>query len=106
MPPVVAKHLGLTEVERQKFEHDDLAWPCLVVLPMGFSWSVYLAQRCGEEQLSHVESLSREHLMADHGGSVVLSNYCQQRHYLYVDNIGVIGLDHGHATSSLHEACN
>ena len=45
--------------EGQRLEACTAVWPCLGVLPMGFSWSLFLAHCCKEEKACLAPSLRR-----------------------------------------------
>eukprot|EP00974_Lingulodinium_polyedra_P114563 11091660-Lingulodinium_polyedra.AAC.1 len=60
---------------------------------MGFTWSLYFAQRINESQASLAPSLQCSELMRDRGPPVVFEAGQQgaKWHYVYVDNLGVMG---------------
>jgi hypothetical protein len=101
LPPMEARHLGLTSVDGISLASTDLVWPCLASLPMGFNWSMHFAQTAGENLLSQVDSLPRAALIQDHARPVVLNDGTGSRHYLYVDNLGIIALEREVVSSAL-----
>ena len=43
--PVKAGELGIHEIEGKKVAYDRMIYPCLSVLPMGFSWALHWTQQ-------------------------------------------------------------
>ena len=74
---------------------DDMIFPCWTRLPMGFSWSLFFAQVCGEHLLDSVVSLRGSQRLSDCGPSVVLRQNCSNpvAHSLYVDNFFTLGVN-------------
>ncbi len=70
----------------------DLLWNAL---PMGFSWSLYFCQAIREAKLLRVPSLHNTQRLTDRGPPAVVaaadSTPGARSHYLYVDNMGVLG---------------
>jgi len=96
LPPVRACDLGFSEVEGQPLDKGDPVWPMPRSFPMGFSWSLFYCQDTGENLSCSVPSLSSSSLLCDRGRPLILRVFGggrdELRHYIYVDNIGVIGL--------------
>ncbi|CAK0845234.1 unnamed protein product [Prorocentrum cordatum] len=95
LPPVKAGAFGVTEVEGTKVQTSTAIYPCWQVLPMGFSWSLYFAQRANEEVSRRSSALLRGPGLSDHGPPLVFApgRASQEvRHYVYVDNLGVFSL--------------
>lgn len=81
LPPVLASELGM--------DGDGLVYPCLTVLAMGWSHSVYLGQSAHEHLLNRVSGLSsfdRITLSSD-----LLIN--RVRHMVYIDDVIILGID-------------
>ena len=59
---------------------------------MGFSWSLYFCQRINERVMSSVPRLLTSKAITDRGEPVVfeLSTPQAMRHYVYVDNLGIM----------------
>eukprot|EP00975_Prorocentrum_lima_P067163 12913340-Prorocentrum_lima.AAC.1 len=67
-------------------------YPCCRSLVMGFSWSLFFAQRVNEALAARVLTSSR--LVHDRGDPVVVERQAPlRRHYVYVDNLGVFRED-------------
>ncbi|CAK0809789.1 unnamed protein product [Prorocentrum cordatum] len=95
LPPVKAGAFGVTEVEGAKVQTSTAIYPCWQVLPMGFSWSLYFAQRANEEVSRRSSALLWGPSLSDHGPPLVLAPGRapqEVRHYVYVDNLGVFSL--------------
>ena len=96
-PPARSGSLGLTgrTVEGHMLTGNEQVWPCPVAFPMGFSWSLFFCQVSGEELSSTVPGLGKGSLLQDRGRPLILS--CERhgplRHYMCVDNMGVMGTD-------------
>ena len=88
--------LGLS-VEGSPVGHDDWVFPCARALPMGFTWSLHLAQKANERQCLLEPLLSDSILFNDRNRPMLVTlspqTYGQLWHYAYVDNIGIIGRD-------------
>ena len=76
-------------------------WPALASLPMGFAWSVYLAQRAAETLVRSMPLCPPPALIHDRSRLVVLTPGCPPRHFVYVDNIGVVSAEKGQATEAM-----
>ncbi|CAK0856481.1 unnamed protein product, partial [Prorocentrum cordatum] len=95
LPPVKAGAFGVTEVGGAKAQASTAIYPCWQVLPMGFSWSLYFAQRANEEVSRRGSPPLREPGLSDHGPPLVFAPDRaprEIRHYVYVDNLGVFSL--------------
>ncbi|CAK0835808.1 unnamed protein product [Prorocentrum cordatum] len=107
LPPVRAADAGLTDTLDGPVGPDGMVTPMPRCLPMGFSWSLALAQDVDEEVASQV--LSRAELLRDRGQPLVLAlrgeAASDTRHYIYVDNIGVFGSDGSVVASKLEDVC-
>ena len=62
-------------------------WPALASLPMGFVWSLFLAQRAAET-VHYTPLCPPPALVHDRSRPVVLTPGGPPRHFVYVDNIG------------------
>lgn len=95
-------------VSGKKLDRGDLIYPMAGSFPMGFSWSLFVAQRVNELQIAKVPSLANSRLMSDRGEPVVFRDprSCEEmqvRHYVYVDNLGVISPHEGIVRKTLSE---
>mgnify|MGYP000417751757 CR=1 FL=1 len=87
-------NLAGESLDGEALRHDELIFPCARPFPMGFSWSLFFCQKIAEARCREVSSLSCSRLMQDHGSVVVFKTNSlepQHRHYVYVDNLGVLG---------------
>jgi len=74
----------------------DLCWGSL---PMGFSWSLYFCQESNGSRLDDTHGLEQSQRLADRSPAAALAAHWHdaglrgrgRAHYLYVDNIGVLG---------------
>lgn len=110
--PVRAGWVGLTGEKLQgvTLRSRDWIYPMPGSLCMGFSWSLFFSQKINEYQCSLTSSLSTSHLISDKGEPVVFrSEACRvdpsssMRHYVYVDNLGVLSPHEGVVSKSLQE---
>eukprot|EP00973_Karenia_brevis_P067932 9450350-Karenia_brevis.AAC.1 len=89
LPPVAAKHFPKAVADA---DADTEIFPCLGTLPMGFTWSLFFAQSINEKCAQQFGSLSKDGLITDKGGPVCLHKSMPPRHYVYVDNGGVLAI--------------
>ena len=67
---------------------------CWALLPMGFGWSLYFAQRINEKQMSEAESFSKSTLVNDIAKIVQIDPHVSNLfHFVHVDNLGAIALE-------------
>ena len=64
----------------------------MTVLLMGFSWSLFFAQKANEMVASLAPSLSLSRLVHDRSDPSVVGSG-ERRHYVYVDNLGCLSSD-------------
>ena len=77
--------------ERINISPHQTLWPMCCSLPIFFSWSLYFA--ANRARLNRQPSLRHSVGMTDRGPPLVFSKQGQNartRHYLYVDNIGIV----------------
>ena len=93
--PIEARHLNLagTLLEGKVLSSKDLVYPMPGSLCMGCSWSLFFAQRINELQFSLSPQLGGSRLVSDRSPPLVInpSDPNMLHHYVYVDNLGVIG---------------
>ncbi|CAK0847687.1 unnamed protein product, partial [Prorocentrum cordatum] len=116
LPAAPAHVLGLAgqELEGARLGPDTLVSPCIGALPMGFSWSLFLAQGANEERVVSSNpwpggdmTISERLLMSDRGPPLVIDVEPGRvgGAYVYVDNLGVdLDLHESSVTSSACEA--
>lgn len=81
-----------TEVEGATVLAEESLFPIPSSLCMGFSWSLFFAQRANEHLISQVPRLIDSKLISDRGEPVVFDPNHEERirHYVYVDNLGIV----------------
>jgi hypothetical protein len=90
-PSIKAKYLGVSSVEGRDIDPETRVWPMHCSLPMGFSWSLYFAQKCVDFKFSQIPELSGAHVLSDRGSVWVLCRGNCLARWVYVDNLGVLG---------------
>ena len=95
--PVPASWVGLEgkELDGVRLSAGSLVYPAPGSLCMGFTWSLFFAQRISEKLMSEVIPLHNSTLASDRGESMYfdLSKKDSVRHYVYVDNLGILSTD-------------
>eukprot|EP00972_Heterocapsa_arctica_P042107 6207381-Heterocapsa_arctica.AAC.1 len=77
--PACVVGLGGSTLDGRVLQHDDGVYPCWAVLPMGFTWSLYNAQRANE-RLASAGIPARVPLFHDRGPPLVMkANASKQR---------------------------
>lgn len=71
LEPVRASDFNISVCEGELLVESDLVWPCLSALPMGFNWSMYWAQSCGEHLLAKVPTLGADRIVNDKSPAMV-----------------------------------
>ena len=112
LKPIRAHWVGLAGkyLEGVKLGSNDLIYPMPGSLCMGFSWSLYFCQQINEHQCTLTRSLGDSTLITDKGKPVVFkSSKCLKeaesttRHYVYVDNLGVLSPHKAVVATALQE---
>ena len=100
MAKPLGRHFGL---DGQRVEPERRLWPMANSLPMGWSWSLYFAQKANLRRVSSVGLLSKSVLLTDRGQSAVLKPRSKgvTSHYVYVDNFGKQSLEEQAAKEGL-----
>ena len=93
-PPLRASQLGITKLHGSLVTPDTLVYPMQNCLPMGFSWALYLAQRANRHQLTTSVPQDSTYL-TDQGDAWVVDSKGKLAHYVYIDNLGILGVDGG-----------
>eukprot|EP00959_Pyramimonas_sp_CCMP1952_P073639 1539072-Pyramimonas_sp.AAC.1 len=73
---------------------DDLIYPIPEALPMGCTWGLRLCQSVTELRCQFAPAIAGSAPLSDLGKPLVLKIVCgteQVEHYVYVDNMGVLG---------------
>ncbi len=92
-------------------EADDDIYPCPGSLCMGFSWSLYFAQEINQGLMRMAPTLSDSHLAADRQRPMTFGTRRGTphrhedlvRHYVYVDNLGILSPDRELVAQALAE---
>ena len=106
LDPIPAQWVGVQgqQIDGVTLAADQLIFPMPASLPMGCSWSLFFAQAVSEHLMSDVPLLAQSALLRDRGPPLVIrscgqDNACGKktelpagdpRHYVYVDNLGVL----------------
>ena len=105
--PIEARHVGLTgqTLEGRTLSSSDLVYPMPGSLCMGFSWSLFFAQRISEALMDQVPGLSHSTRIHDRGGPAVFDALQSHeiKHFVYVDNLGVMSSDRQAVSQELGE---
>ena len=104
LPPVKASEVGLSGpclVDGQSivFSPDDLIYPACVTMPMGWSHSVFAAQRAHEYVIDSHTSLRREDRI-DSAHDLLINRV---RHAIYIDDMSFFGHDLSDISHALDE---
>ena len=96
IPKHVAEYVALPPLDASlvdscKGQSEGLVWPCVAALPMGFSWSLWLAQEINRAQVLSAGMPTESELNA-HSMDCSFERH-KERVVVYVDNIAVFGLD-------------
>ena len=113
LDPVPAEWLGLggTILDGYRLKHDDLIWPMPAPLCMGFSWSLFFAQKANQHLMSKIPSLVSSRLFSDRSHPVVIKAGMEDEaqpshHYVHVDNLGMISTNTGALKEALTQVTN
>ena len=90
-PPVLARELGITTLNAQPIGPETVLYPLAAALPMGWTWSLYLAQSADSRVVRTTPSLRRFREMNDRSEALVLPRDVGG-HYTYVDNVGILSV--------------
>ncbi|CAK0838494.1 unnamed protein product [Prorocentrum cordatum] len=78
----------------------------MAVFPMGFSWSVFWAQRINARLVREASGMEGSVAVEDRGGGLIISKDSAPVFYVYVDNVGVLGADKIEVQKSLDNIKN
>ena len=104
LPGISARVLNYAHFEGTLLRGDEMIYPYMAVLPMGFSWSVWFAQRASVCQISKSPLLATAGCVSSGAPDKVLGETAGLTFYVYIDNIGVIGDDREKVNAALGEA--
>ena len=99
MDPIPASWVGLggTCLDGVELSEDSLIYPSPGSLCMGFTWSLYFAQRINESLMGSVRTLGSSRLSSDRGEAMQFDlrekRHSGTHHYVYVDNLGILSSD-------------
>ncbi len=97
--PIEAKYLGVSEVDGIAVKPHQLLTPRLSVVPMGWSWALYLCQKM-HERLVLQSGLSSSDRLQDRKRV----DECARVHLQYVDNLVVLGSNREQVATDFHRA--
>ena len=110
--PIRAHWVGLggKVLDGVTLKGNDLIYPMPGSLCMGFSWSLFFSQKINEHQCQLTRSLKDSSLISDKGPPVVFCSAASMqdqsqstRHYVYVDNLGVLSPHEGVVRGALQD---
>ena len=104
LPPIRARHLGLNRLHGKTISPETPVIPRMLVLPMGWSWSLYFCQDIHEHQGELVDQSAHDHLSDRSAGIVLSSHNCAFAKY--VDNYLVAGHDLNSVQLNSNRLCN
>ena len=103
--PIEARHVGLTghTLDGVVLQSNDLVYPMPGSLAMGCSWSLYFAQKINEHQFKLSPGVGDSQILHDRGHPLVIDTQDTHKinHYVYVDNLGIVGQNKELVTSAL-----
>ena len=85
LPAISNKHIGFTHLHDTSVAPSEMLLPCLKVLPMGWSWSLYLCQQFTSTIVSR--HVPYDNMILDKKPGVVLSKPTDTAVAAYVDNV-------------------
>ena len=93
------------ELDGIPLDRGEQVFPMPASLCMGFSWSLYFAQMANEHLMTRVPTLAGSTAVSDRGPPVVFKaeEIGAVRHYVYVDNLGIISPHRGIVQDGLKE---
>ena len=106
---IPASWVGLegTTLDGVLLQPDSLIYPAPGSLCMGFTWSLFFAQRISEKLMSEVSILKNSFLAFDRGESMQFDTTSKEKasihHYVYVDNLGILSTDEIQVEEGLRE---
>ena len=106
---IPASWVGLegTTLDGVLLQPDSLIYPAPGSLCMGFTWSLFFAQRISERLMGQVGVLRNSRLAFDRGESMQFftdqNEVASIHHYVYVDNLGILSTDEIQVERGLEE---
>ena len=111
--PVPARWVGLqgSILDGVSLGPEDYVYSASGSLCMGFSWSLFFAQRVGERLMSTASALQSSILVNDRSEALVLGDERESsglkesrvHHYVYVDNLGLMSVDQSSVEEGLKD---
>ena len=99
LPGGYASEFGVSEIDGVPCKADDWIWPACACLPMGFAWSVFLAQDVALTQVLLIGRFDESDVLHDMSSDVTLD---RPRVFVYIDNVGIIGKCKKEVSSLIH----
>lgn len=95
LPPIRPEWLAEQIQELQGWDHRVACYPQLVVIPMGWSWAMYFAQRIHQHQVMLGTGMSFEEILVD-GRPAPLLRSVKAIAVPYADNLNIVGVSREH----------
>ena len=92
LPPLTARALGLSSVQGQAVQGHQLVFPCIRVIPMGWSHALWICQRCHEVVVDSLKSIPPSLRFTDASPIPDMKPFL---HTEYVDNFVALSQDVG-----------
>ena len=89
LPGGFARDFGVQELNGQPIDPDTWIYPACACVPMGFSWSVFLAQSVAIQKVISISGFTEDKALQEDNPDRLLGD--DIRFFAYIDNIGVIG---------------
>eukprot|EP00973_Karenia_brevis_P054433 7564454-Karenia_brevis.AAC.1 len=105
LPPLKARELAKLTAEFKHLSGDEDVFPCVGTLPMGFTWSLYFAQNINEYNMETKGGFLEKDRISDKQEPVHLHRSSAPRHYVYVDNAGIIDVELKDAAEKMKSFC-
>ena len=96
--------LGITCLGGVNLLPTDPVYPLPLFLPMGFSWAPFLAQTANKHQMGLSVDMDAAYLTDRGDAWVIDSTGSRLAHYVYIDNLGLLGIDPNEVCKNLDSA--
>eukprot|EP00973_Karenia_brevis_P093058 12415417-Karenia_brevis.AAC.1 len=72
---------------------------------MGFTWSLYFAQEINEFEVRRFGNMTAADGISDKKGALQIRRSMGVRYYVYVDNVGVLGIERKQTADTVKQVC-
>ena len=100
----MARDIGVTEIDDVLVQPNKYIYPAAAVLPMGWAWSLHVAQSINVHTFRLCSSLSDAPFMTSRSPAFGLRQGGAPGRYVYVDNLGAVGSARQPIADGLEEA--